>query len=217
MFGGCPIKWIPLLAVLAAGCGGGQSSVSPTPVAPAASVFSLTCAIGTTTCATVMQGQTLNFTARPGDAGGVVRSAVLNFGDGTPAVDLGAFATAVTQTHRYQTLGRFTARLDVALANGETRAASTAIEVNTLVTASVGAENLGSLNVRATADVEGAAVVRYDWLFEPTGPLVSSTVPTVLFTYATPGYKAVELRALLADGRVVIATSAVIVGREHEP
>jgi hypothetical protein len=38
----------------------------------------------------------------------------------------------------------------------------------------------------------------------------------VLFTYATPGYKAVQLRAVLADGRVILASGHVVVGREHE-
>jgi hypothetical protein len=163
-----------------------------------------------------MQGQTLTFTARPGDSGGAVRSAILTFGDGTPPVDLGAFTAAATRTHEYQRLGTFTARLDVALASAETRTASTTIQVETLVTASLEAENLGSLNVRATAAVQGAVVVRYDWLFEAGSPVISTTVPIVLFTYPTPGFKAVELRALLADGRVVTASREVVVGRENE-
>jgi hypothetical protein len=74
----------------------------------------------------------------------------------------------------------------------------------------------GDLNVEATADIQGTAVAQYEWLFEPGAPDVVTFQPRVLFTYSSPGYKAVELKAVLADGRVVRASGHVIVGREHE-
>jgi hypothetical protein len=74
----------------------------------------------------------------------------------------------------------------------------------------------GDLNVEATADVQGAAVAQDEWLFEPGTPPVVTYQPRVLFAYSSPGYKAVELRAVLADGRVIRGSSHVIVGREHE-
>jgi PKD repeat protein len=209
------IRLLPLALVLS-GCDGGQAGVSPTPAAPAPAGFSLTCAVGTGDCSAAMQGQTVTFTARPGTGAGTARSAALNFGDGSPSVDFGTFTAAATATHEYGSLGSFTARLDVTMASGETKTVTQPVKVDSLVTASLGATNLGDLNVEATADVEGAPVVRYDWLFEPDGPVVSTTEPRVLFTYATPGYKAVQLRAVLADGRVILASGHVVVGREHE-
>jgi hypothetical protein len=214
-----PATWLRLvpLALVIPGCGGGQTAVSPSSVsapAPTPSV-GLTCALGTTDCSSVMQGQTLTFTASPGSVATGTRSATLTFGDGTPDLDLGTLAAPATVAHEYVRLGTFTARLEVTT-GGEMRAASVAIKVGTVVTASIGATNLGDLNVEATADIQGAAVAQYEWLFEPGAPAVVTFQPRVLFTYSSPGYKAVELKVVLADGRVVRASAHVIVGREHE-
>jgi hypothetical protein len=183
------------------------------PALPSSAV-TLTCVLGTADCASVMQGQTLTFTVNPGAAAAGSRSVALTFGDGS-AVELGALTSPATVTHEYQRVGVFVARLDVA-SGADTRSASVTIKVDTVVTASIGATNLGALNVEATADVQGAAVARYEWFFEPGGPAVITFEPRVQYTYGAPGYKAVELQAVLADGRVVRASGHVIVGREHE-
>lgn len=206
------IRLLPLLALVLPGCDGGQATVSPTP-APVAS-FSLTCALGSTNCSTVMQGQTLTFTARPGDGG--LRSAVVTYGDGSPDVNLGALSAPATFSHEYTRLGSFTARLDATTASGESRSSSVAIEVGTLVTGSIVTRNLGNLNVEAVATIVGAPVARYEWSFEPFLPPVITTEPRAVFTYPSPGFKAVELRAVLTDGRAVVASAEVVVGREHE-
>jgi PKD repeat protein len=161
-----------------------------------------------------MQGQTLTFTARPGDA--ALRTAVLNYGDGSPALELGSLAAAATTSHEYARLGSYTARLDATSVSGETMSATVPIKVDTLVTASIETANFGNLNVQAVATVTGAPVLRYEWSFEPFLPRVVTTEPRAVFTYPTPGYKAVELHAVLVDGRVILASAAVIVGREHE-
>jgi hypothetical protein len=209
--------WLRLLplALVIPGCDGGQSGVSPSPVPAPAAAFGLTCALGSGDCSAVMEGQTLTFTARPGDAAGSIRSAVLDYGDGT-TVNLGPLTSPVTASHEYTQLGSFTARLDASTAAGETRSASLAIRVNTVVTASIATINRGNLNVEAVADVRGAPVVRYEWSFEPSLPRVVTSGPRALFTYVVPGWKAVEMHATLADGRVVTASAAVIVGREDE-
>jgi hypothetical protein len=161
-----------------------------------------------------MQGQTVTFTAQPGDGG--VRSAVLNYGDGSPEVNLGALSAPATVTHEYMRLGAFTARLDATTASGESRSSTVPIEVGTRVTGSIVTRNLGNLNVEAVATVEGAPVARYEWSFEPFLPPVITTEPRAVFTYPSPGFKAVELRAVLTDGRAILASAEVVVGREHE-
>ena len=207
------LRLLPLALVLP-GCDGGQAAVSPTPVPGPAAGLSLTCAIGSTDCSAVMQGQTLTFTARPGEA--ALRTAVLNYGDGSPALDLGSLAAAATTSHEYVRLGSYTARLDATSVSGETMSVTVPIKVDTLVTASIETVNFGNLNVQAVATVTGAPVLRYEWSFEPFLPRVVTTEPRAVFTYPAPGYKAVELYAVLVDGRVILASAAVIVGREHE-
>jgi hypothetical protein len=92
---------------------------------------------------------------------------VLNYGDGSPALELGAFTAPATTSHEYMRLGAYTARLDATTVSGETRSATVPIKVDTLVTASIVTTNLGNLNVEAVADISGAPVLRYEWSFEP--------------------------------------------------
>jgi len=213
-----PALWLRLLplALVIPGCDGGPATVSPSPV-PAPATLSLTCELGSGGCSEVMQGQTLRFTARPGDASTLgIRSAVLNYGDGSPLVDLGPLPAPATASHEYTRLGSFTARLEATTTSGETRSATVAIRVDTLVTATITLTNLGNLNAEGVADVQGAPVARYEWIFGPSLPVVTTFEPRAFFTYPSPGHKDVEMRAVLADGRVVRASAAVIVGREHE-
>ena len=216
MFSRRPASWFRLLplALVLPGCDGGQATVSPTPAPTPTTGLTLSCVLGSGDCSAVMQGQTLTFTARPGEA--ALRSAVLNYGDGSPALELGAFAAPATASHEYMRLGAYTARLDATTVSGETRSAAVPIRVDTLVTASIATTNVGNLNVEAVAEITGAQVLRYEWSFEPFLPLVVTTEPRAIFTYPAPGYKAVELHAVLVDGRVIVASAAVIVGREHE-
>jgi hypothetical protein len=209
--------WLRLLplALVIPGCDGGQSGVSPTPLPVTPAGLRLTCVLGSGDCSSVMLGQTLTFTADQGGAG-ALRSVRLDYGDGSAAVDLGALAAPATLSHEYTRLGTFTARLDATTTAGEARNAVVDIGVGTVVTATVLTKNLGSLNVEAVAYVQGAPVDRYEWSFEPFLPRLVTTDPRTVFSYPSPGYKAVEVRAFLTDGRVVTASAAVIVGRENE-
>jgi len=210
MFGDYPIKRILsvlLLALALAGCDGGQAA-APAPT-PQSSALTLTCAIGTADCSTAMLGQTLTFTAQRGDVS--VTSAMLDFGDGTARVDFGALAAAASASHEYTKLGDFTARLDVTTTNGDTRSATQVIQVDTRVTASMAAVDIGGLTVLATAEVQGAPVVRYEWTFDPSGPLVTTTSPRANFTYSAAGFKDLQLRVLLSDGRTIRASTHVVV------
>ena len=213
MFGDCPVKRIStvfLLALALAGCDSGQAAApAPTPAPSQPSALTLTCVIGTADCSTAMLGQTLTFTAVRGDT--AVRSATLDFGDGTARVDLGALTAAASASHEYTRLGAFTARLDVATPSGDTRSATQVIQVDTRVTASMEATDIGGLNVLATADVQGAPVMRYEWTFERNGPVVTTTSPRANYTYSAAGFKDLQLRALLSDGRTIRASTQVIV------
>jgi len=51
---------------------------------------------------------------------------VLNYGDGSPALELGAFTAPATTSHEYMRLGAYTARLDATTVSGETRSATSA-------------------------------------------------------------------------------------------
>jgi PKD repeat protein len=216
MFGDCPIKRIPSILLLAlvhlavSGCDSGQAAApAPTPASPQPSALTLTCAVGTADCSTAMLGQTVTFTAQRGDT--VVRSATLDFGDGTPGVDFGALTVAASASHEYTRLGAFTARLDVTTTSGDTRSATQAIRVDTRVTASMEAVDLGGLNVLATADVQGAPVARYEWTFDLSGAVVTTTSPRANYTYSAAGFKDLQLRAILSDGRTIRASTQVIV------
>jgi hypothetical protein len=110
--------------------------------------------------------------------------------------------------HTYASIGTYTARLVL----GGATSPSLVVRVGSLVTASIGAADVGGLNVVATADVRGSDVVLYEWNFDPATPPVTTRVPEARFTYSVPGYKAVVLRATLTDGRVITASSSVVVG-----
>ncbi len=195
------------LATTLAGCDGGQTA-APTPT-PQPSALTLTCAIGTEDCSTAMLGQTVTFTAERGDT--TVRSATLDFGDGTPRVDFGVLAAAANASHEYTTLGAFTARLDVTTTSGDARSATQVIQVDTRVTASMAAVDLGGLTALATADVQGAPVASYEWTFDRNGPLVTTALPRATYTYSLAGFKDLQLRVRLVDGRTIRASTHVIV------
>lgn len=199
--------WIASVAMGIAACGS-ASPVGPSATVPVSTAPRLSCAEGLTDCSSVMVGDTLTFTADPGTS--AARPASLDFGDGT-TTELGAFATAARVQHTYATIGTYTARLVLADASGTTPP-SLIVRVGSLVTASIGAVDVGGLNVVATADVHGGDVVLYEWTFDPATPSITTRLPEARFTYSVPGYKAVLLRATLADGRVITASSSVVVG-----
>jgi hypothetical protein len=194
-------------ALIAAGCGA-AAPTAPAVVSSASTAPTLLCAIGSGDCSAAMEGESLTFTASRGAL--ALRASSLDLGDGT-VMDLGTLPTPATVTHTYA-IGTFTARLLVTDMTGASQPApAQTVHVGSLVTASVGAADLGGLNVTATADIRGAAVVRYEWNFDPSAAPVVTTEPQAWFTYAAPGYKAVVLKATLADGRVITASSSVVV------
>src|SRR5689334_4027143 len=155
------LVWIALIAAFAVAACGSASPVAPSTTASAAAP-QLSCAEGLADCSSVMVGETVTFTADPGTA---PRTAALDFGDGV-TTDLGALATPARVQHAYANVGTYTARLAFRDASGTTSPSLT-IRVGSLVTASIGAADVGGLNVVATADVHGGDVSLYEWTFDP--------------------------------------------------
>ena len=77
---------------------------------------------------------------------------------------------------------------------------------------SMSVDHLGDYNVLATADVQGAAAVRFEWFFERRElPEVVTSTNQARYVYATPGFKDVNVRVTLADGRQGLGSGAVVV------
>jgi hypothetical protein len=201
-----------LAAILVAACGNGQSLTPTTPTTPPAggAAINLRCAVGTASCSDAMQGQAVTFTAERGLNAGTIRAATLDFGDGANA-ELGTLPTPASVSHVYAQTGAFTARLSAVDAAGQSQGATQVVQVGTLVTTSMGLTHLGNLNVLATADVRGAQVVLYEWIFEGTSPNVATISNEARYTFTTSGFKDVAMRATLSDGRTVRASASVIV------
>jgi len=187
---------------------GGTAPIAPSNTAPVSSAARLSCTLALSDCSSVMVGQDVTFTADPGSTT-VGQRASLDFGDGT-TTDLGPLSSATRIPHTYTRVGSFTARLLLAGVQ-ESSSPTQTVRVDTLVLATMSATAIGGLNVAANADVRGATVLRYDWIFDPRLPAVTTTTPEARFTYETAGWKDVAMHATLADGRTVTASSSVVV------
>lgn len=172
---------------------------------------SLTCAVGASpNCSNVTQAQAVTFTAQRGATSSSIRSATLDFGDGTSAADLGALSAPVVVAHAFANQGTFTVRLTATDFAGESTTATQLVVVGAPATASVTATKAG-LVVTATASVTGATVVLYEWTFEGTTPNATTTANVASFTYAAAGTKTISVRATLSDGRTVVASTSIVV------
>ena len=72
--------------------------------------------------------------------------------------------------------------------------------------------DVGGHNVLATADVQGALAVQFEWFFERRDlPEVVTSINQARYVYALPGFKDVTVRVTLADGRLALGSGAVVV------
>jgi len=77
---------------------------------------------------------------------------------------------------------------------------------------SVTAVDLGGHNVLATANVQGAAAVQFEWFFERrSAPEVVTTTNEARYVYALPGFKDLTVRVTFADGTQALGSGAVVV------
>lgn len=83
---------------------------------------------------------------------------------------------------------------------------------NSTVQVGLSAADLGGRNVLATALVQGGDPVRFEWYFErQANPEVVTTTNQARYIYPLPGFKDLNVRVTLADGRRVLGSAAVIV------
>jgi hypothetical protein len=211
--GALGIALLVAAVVVHSACGESSQVTAPgsggTP--PPSSSLTFTCAVGTAACSNAMQGQAVTFTAGRGGISGEIRSATLDFGDGT-SQNLGTLGSPATVTYAYSRTGTFTAQLTATLATGTNPSASQVVQVGTLVTLSMDAIDLGGLNVLATAQLQGAQAELFEWAFERgQPPNVFTTTSQARYTYSISGFKDLALRVRLIDGRVVNTTGSVVV------
>ena len=80
------------------------------------------------------------------------------------------------------------------------------------VAVSISAVDLGGHNVLATANVQGAAAVQFEWYFERgPAPDVVTGAGQAGYVYALPGFKDFTVRITLADERRILGSGAVVV------
>jgi PKD repeat protein len=104
----------------------GTASVQVVVAAPGAPTVSVTAS------ASPVAGTVTTFTVTAAPAPGsntTIQSVRVNFGDGTPTVDLGAVSNSTTTQHSYAAAGSFTVSATATAANGATATASTQVVV----------------------------------------------------------------------------------------
>jgi len=205
---------IAALVLAVAGCAGVPSSPDPVgglPPPPAPGLV-FECQLGIGDCSSVMEGQRVSFSITR-SAGLTVRSAVVDFGDGSPTETRSWTDpfNSLSADHVYQRRGTFTARVTSIDATGREWSPSVMVAVGSVVSVAMTAEPLGSLQAVATAVVTGATVTRFEWTFDPQASPLVTTLPRAVFTYAAPGWKDLSLRVTVDDGRVFRASGSVVV------
>lgn len=194
---------------------GGKSTTAPGAaiVAQPGPLVTLTCAVGTSTtnCASASLGEIVTFTASRGATTSVIRSAVLDFGDGT-RVELGALTGPVTAAHRYAAPGNYTATLTAVDVNGETTAATQLVDVDAPIAAALTLTRSGT-TVTARVEVSGGTVQRYDWNFgADANPSTTQTLTNeTSATYTSAGLKTVTVTVRFADGRTTTSTASITI------
>ena len=214
---------------------GTKTSSNVTVAARAGPIVSITCApaAGTGNCAAI-QASTSNNTAtvivtvtKP-TGSSALRSAVLDFGDGTSQALGNLAGGTVTVTHTYEgpsgtTNRAYTATLLATDINGESAAASTTVIITprsrqlnvTLaadtptVVAGVGATV--ELTATVTPTTGGADVVqKYEWSFGD-GAEAETSGSTTSHVYTENGVKTATVKVTTTDGRTASATTQFII------
>ena len=169
---------------------------------------SLTCSVGSGTCATATVGQAVVFTAQRAQGSGNVTSAVLDFGDNS-SVNLGTLSGPATIPHTYTQPGTYTARLTGT--DGNESSSSVQVVLVTAVTATVSATiTTPPRTVTATATVSAPAT-QYVWSWGDMTPNTTTTTATAPHTYTAAGTFDITVTATLQGGGTATATTTIVV------
>jgi hypothetical protein len=169
----------------------------------------LTCTSSTSsTCSTVNVGDVAAFTLARGATTSNIRSATLDFGDGT-SIELGNLSSQATVSHQYTQAGTYTVRLTATDVNGEVATSTLVIVVQEVVSISLSLTQQGTRSISGQATVIGCTAQRYDWNFGngATPASFSTGGNTASSTYASGGTKTVIVSARCTDGRTAQTSS----------
>jgi PKD repeat protein len=183
---------------------GGKTSATGARVTaqPGPSV-TLTCTSSSSSnCATLNVGDVAVFTAARGTTTSTIRSAILDFGDGS-AIDLGNLSGSATAAHQYSKAGAYTVRLTATDVNGEVSASTLIVIVQEPVNLLLNLSNPTSRRISATATVTGCTAQRFDWNFgnDAVTQTLSTTTNQASSDYNTGGSKTVTVTVRCTDGR----------------
>jgi PKD repeat protein len=147
-------------------------------------------------------GDVAVFTAGRGATTSNIRSATLDFGDGT-SVDLGNLSGSTTAAHQYSQGGTYTARLNATDVNGEATTSTVIVIVQEPVTVSLSLSNQGNRHIDATANVIGCTPRTFDWNFgnNAVDQTQSTTNNSASSDYTAGGTKTVTVTVRCNDGR----------------
>jgi len=165
--------------------------------------ITLTCTSSTSTnCSTVNVGDVAAFALARGRTTSNIRSAQLDFGDGT-SIDLGNLSSQATVSHQYTQAGTYTVRLTATDVNGEVATSTLVIVVQEVVSISLSLSQQGPHGLFAQATVIGCTAQRFDWNFGngATPASFSTGGNTASSTYVAGGTKTVIVSARCTDGR----------------
>jgi adhesin/invasin len=187
-----------------ASAGSKVSTAAATVTAQPGPAVTLTCtSSASANCAALNVGDVAVFTANRAASTSNIRSARLDFGDGT-GVDLGTLSGPVTAAHQYTLASAYTVRLTATDVNGEVTTATLITIVQEAATVILNL-NLAPNNRRidATATVTGCTPQRYDWNFgtDADTPTLTTTNNSASATYNTGGTKTVTVTIRCVDGR----------------
>jgi PKD repeat protein len=188
---------------ITASAGGKTSAAAAKVTAQPGPSVTLTCASSSSAnCSTLNVGDVAVFSAARGTTTSNIRSATLDFGDGS-MIDLGNLSGTVSASHQYTQAGSYTVRLTATDVNGEVGTSTLIVIVQEVVSVTVNLNNPSGRRIDATATVIGCTPSRFDWNFGngATPSTVSTTNNSASATYASGGTKTVLVSARCTDGR----------------
>jgi hypothetical protein len=184
--------------------GGKTSTTAATVTAQPGPSVTLTCTSATSSnCSTLNVGDVAVFTVARGQNTSNIRSAILDFGDGTPPVDLGTLSGSVGASHQFLVGGAYTVRVTATDVNGEVSTSTLIVIVQEPVNLLLSLSNPTSRRISATATVTGCTPQRFDWNFgnDAVTQTLSTTTNQASSDYNTGGSKTVSVTVRCTDGR----------------